>query len=933
MSALASTGRLCPVVVGRDRELDVLRGALTDARAGRGAAVCLLGEAGIGKSRLARELVALARGRDVVVAVGRAVPAGVGVPYRPWTEALSGLLRERAMPDDPRLRPWLAAVTAIVPPLGGNGAVEPGEVSAAVRGEALLRLLGHLASPAGLVVLLEDLHWADPDSLAVLEYVADNLAAVPVLVVATARDEPVTPALELADRLAARRSAVRLTLARLTADETAVMVQACLGADCTPGTAAAVARVAEGVPFLVEEVLASPGVPAGFAASVAARLAGLDPAEQRVVEAAAVLGRRFDWQLLGGTAQVSSSAVAAALERATAALLVTVDDGRFQFRHALTRDAVLARMLPPRRVELARRALAVLDGEGDEASEALRELAADLAEQAGDLGRATGLLLASGRAALARGAVDTALATLRRVVTTPTADGVRAQAARLLIEAAAAAGRVDEAVETASALLTALAASGAPPAQRAAVHVQVADAAVTATRWPLAADHLAEAARLLGSDPDPAVSAERAVLAAQVALEQEDLDRARALAQDVLADPATSPPVACQAWAVVGRTRRLDDLAGARVAFARALEVAEAAGLGVWEVRALHELATIDLLDRVDTALLLRTRARAEELGLLTRVAVADLQLSAAAASVCDLDEQTRRARCALDTATVLGLPQIQATALCELAEVHAIRDEPEELTAAVARALAIAPHDRELRGFCAGSRAMHALLYGDRAEAVELFVREADILRRGHTNPAAHRGILPLLLAVEADPRSGAAIAENRRAGLDRFFIHPGLLGLAEAVLAGRGGDRRRAEDLARKADGDLAAYPGWLHIAWLLTAPAAQADGWGTPRDWLRTAQDGFTRLGLPGPAQRCAQLMDAPGAEGWARFGLTAREAEVLAVVAEGLTNKEIAARLRLSPRTVEKHLEALLRKTATRSRTQLLALRLGGRTPDR
>jgi DNA-binding CsgD family transcriptional regulator len=387
--------------------------------------------------------------------------------------------------------------------------------------------------------------------------------------------------------------------------------------------------------------------------------------------------------------------------------------------------------------------------------------------------------------------------------------------------------------------------------------------------------------------------------------------------------------VACRAWALIGRTRRLDDLAGARAAFEHALQVAEAADLPVWEVRALHELATIDLLDRADSALLLRTRARAEALGLLSRVAVADLQLSAAAASVSALDEQERHARAALATATVLGLPQIQATALCVLAEVHAVRSEPEPLRATTARAVAAAPHDREVRGFGLGARALHALLHGSRAEAVELFLEEADILRGAHANPAAHRGILPLLLAADADPRARATIAENRREGLDRFFIHPGMLHLAEAVLAGRAGDRRRAEALVRSAEAELAPYPGWGALARMLTAPAARADGWGSPQDWLRTARDGFARLGLPAVAARCAQLLDAPGQQRWARYGLTAREAEVLALVAEGLTNKEIAARLRLSPRTVEKHLEALLRKTGTRSRTQLLALSLGTR----
>lgn len=928
---------LCPIVVGRDVESAALSRSLAAARSGRGALVCLTGEAGIGKSRLAREVAALAVGGSVPVAVGRAVPAGSGVPYRPWTEALLALLRDRPVPDAPELLPWLPALGAIVPtiaagqaPIAADGA--PAEVSAAMRGEALLRLLGRLGRDDGLVLVLEDLHWADPDTLAVLEFVADNLAAVPVLVVATARDEPANPAIELIDRLSVRRSAIRLALPRLSVEQTAVMARACLGdrpaADAHERDLAAVTAVAEGVPFLVEEVLAAPGVPAGFAASVTARLAEMATTHRRVIEAAAVLGRRFEWRLLAATADVPAAVVTAALEQAAAASLVTVEDGGFRFRHALTRDAVLDRILPPRRVELAGRALAALEAAPADTE---RELAAGLAEQSGDLARAADLLLASGRAALARGALDTAIATLRRIAAL-TAGTAWTEAARLLIEALAAAGRVDESVDVATGLITTLADRGSPAARRAAVHVRVADAAVAATRWPLAARHLTEAARLLQADPDAAISAERAVLAAEIALAGEQLDRARALAEDVLADPAAAPSVACRAWALIGRTRRLDDLAGARTAFEHALAVAETAGLAVWEVRALHELATIDLLGRADTTLLRRTRARAEALGLLSRVAVADLQLSAAAASASALDDQARHARAALSTATVLGLPQIQATALAELAEVHAIRDEPAELRATVARAVALAGDDREIHGFCVGARALHALLHGSRAEAIELFVQEADILRGGHTNPAAHRGLLPLLLAVEADPRARAALADNRREGLDRFFIHPGLLTMTEAVLAGRAGDRPRAEQLARDAEADLAPYPGWGDLTRLLAAPAARADRWGTPEDWLRTARDGFTRLGLPGPARRCAQLLDAPS-DPWARFRLTARETEVLALVTEGLANKDIAARLRLSPRTVEKHLEALLRKTATRSRTHLLALALGPRPPDR
>ena len=174
---------LCPVLVGRRAEIQALESALAGALAGQGGCAVITGEAGIGKSRLMRELARMAAGRQVLVVMGRAVPASASAPYRPVTEALLQLLRRRPLPDDPSLAPWLPHLAALLPGAvaGGPAArLGRGVDSQAVRGEAVLRLLRRLG-PDGLVVAMEDLHWADPDTVSLVEYLADNAADQPVL--------------------------------------------------------------------------------------------------------------------------------------------------------------------------------------------------------------------------------------------------------------------------------------------------------------------------------------------------------------------------------------------------------------------------------------------------------------------------------------------------------------------------------------------------------------------------------------------------------------------------------------------------------------------------------------------------------------------------------------------------------------------------------
>jgi DNA-binding CsgD family transcriptional regulator len=157
------------------------------------------------------------------------------------------------------------------------------------------------------------------------------------------------------------------------------------------------------------------------------------------------------------------------------------------------------------------------------------------------------------------------------------------------------------------------------------------------------------------------------------------------------------------------------------------------------------------------------------------------------------------------------------------------------------------------------------------------------------------------------------------------------GMLLYAEAVLAGRRPDRDLAAELADRGAAELAHFPVWSDLARMLTARVALADGWGEPRRWLTSASRSFGESGLEPLVQRCHALLAEPAPDALALLGVTPRETEVLDLVTAGLSNKDIAARLHLSHRTVEKHIESLLRKTGARSRTQLATARAGALRP--
>jgi DNA-binding CsgD family transcriptional regulator len=409
---------------------------------------------------------------------------------------------------------------------------------------------------------------------------------------------------------------------------------------------------------------------------------------------------------------------------------------------------------------------------------------------------------------------------------------------------------------------------------------------------------------------------------AEVALAGDQVDRARLLATEALSAAAASPEVRCHGLEVVGRVERLSDLGAAEESFEEALSIAQRHHLALWQVRAMHELGTIDMFDHAGIERLVEARRAAGEFGALSTAAVVDLQLSAVGHSRFELDMAEEHARSALVFAERLGLEQVRAKASVMLAENAAWRGDREKMERFISLAAEAAPKDVMLSAFGWGARGMRELLHGDGTEAVEHLSRATAMLAElPHAEPACFRALWPVLLASRGDLRAAESVREARRLGVGDFHLNSGLLAYAEAIITGRSGDSVTARRVAGSTEADFVSCMAWTDVARWMAAESACSFGWDDPGWWLDGVADRLTGQGLEHLAARCRELVGGP--KRWVHLGITAREADVLNLVVEGLANKEIAARLFLSPRTVEKHVEALLRKLDARSRTQLVA----------
>jgi len=950
---------LCPVLVGRDSEIGFLEAALVSAQDGHGGVVFMAGEAGIGKSRLAREISQSARPRGHPVLIGRAVAGGVPTPFRPFAEALAASLRPGGLPEGTELDPFLPALGRLVPHMRSEPAAA-GDSSLVFLGEAVLRLLRLLSPASGSLLVLEDLHWADTETLALVEYLADNLGAERVLCVCTFRPEDGDEAAALAAKLEARGSATVLALRGLDDLSVRLMAQACLGLDGPPESAVTfVAERAEGIPFLVEELLAglldeevlveqagrwettgpaAARVPGTFAGAIARRLEALDSDAREVICAAAVLGRRFDWPLLGATVGMADDTVASALGAAVGMqLLATASDG-FRFRHALTHEAVLAGLLPPERARLAGLALSAILAAHPGLPGDWCALAADLAERNGNPGRAAELLLEAGRRDLAVGALASAEQTLTKARDLV---GARAASADLalrvdeaLTEVYAVSGQVDRAMETGQRLLARI---GAGPAARLAdLHLLIARAAMAGARWA-DADASVRVARELAAELGQSQMARVDVCAAQVAVGYEDLAEARRLAESALraADQAGLADLQCDALEVIGRVFRQIDPDAAERVYDQVAAIAAANGLRLAHIRAQAETAILHMLRTGSLDKIRPARDRAAEHGVLFTTVLLDFQILAILLKEFRGPEALEAAtRCVQMTRRfhISGLPE----ALMGQAAAYAIAGKRRDMEERVAEAMRLAPTDRDVVGSAWGRcRATLSMLEEDLDRAWSEMDAGATLMLVTAAGPAPpFLGLWPLLGAVLGRDVVAAA-ARVRSCQLERNRMIAGLLCYADAIAAGQQGDGGAAEAAFATADEQVSNQGTWYwHYARRITAQAALADGWGDPASWLRASEAYFAARGDDRIAEACRKLLREAGAPVPRRrpadaavpgrlraLGVTGREADVLAMVADGLTNREIAERMFLSPRTVEKHVASLLGKTGLRRRSQL------------
>ncbi|MGW4638586.1 ATP-binding protein [Sphaerisporangium sp. NPDC004334] len=916
------------VMVGRSAELAVVRGLVDGVGQGRGGLVLVTGEAGIGKTRLLREAAGRARRSGLVVLSGRAVEGGG--TYRPITEALADPLRDLwpALAHEPSCR---SVLDRLLPGWTGDQGSALDVDPVLVLGEALLRLLRDVAGDRGCLVVLDDLHWADGDTLALVEYLAGAVRQWPILVVASVCDDEPPPG--VLSRVRRRDDVTALRLRRLTAAE----VEALAEHRASPLSLSAswrrfVVDNSDGLPYMVEELVAGllepgpgggpgpgrPMVPHGVVSLVTDRLAALMPGRRSVLEAAAVLGADPDWTLLGPVTGLPEPLVLSALRAAVPHLLTSTRDG-LRWRHALTREAVLTHVTPPERAALTRRAADALLSRGEPACDVH---AAELLAAAGDGPRAAEIFLRLARRAMDGGALRSAEDHLAHASAT---GALRPMVATERVRLLTLLGRAPDALEAGAAALGEVRGD-----RHAELCVRLAEAAIVARRWRLADGYLERA----GRPGDPRVL----VLAADSAFGAGDLRRAEGLAM-VAADQAEQERrwgTLCQALTTLGRCVFRRDTATARESYARAAQTAAEHGLVRERVTAMLGLGAVELLDHAASPALLEARELARDAGLLAEAVWADLLLVDCMVTTEGPRAARARAESTAERAGRLRLAGLQSVAGLFVAMGHAVEGDAAGMEAVLAEASAHPDPPVEVTASAPATRGLRHLLSRDPRTACALFddgMRELD----GHRQaaPISYWGLWVLLRTVLADRDAEARETLRRSPSVLRVVNRAGLW-YADAVAEGRAGRPARAARLFADADRALAAHPWWRRLLRLLALEAAIADGWGDPVRELRADLESHVRIGETRLARICRDLLRGAGAPtrsgrglapvptGLRAAGVTNREMDVLGLVAEGLTNRRIAERLVISTRTVDTHVASLLAKTGAAGRAELRAI---------
>lgn len=925
-------------LVGRDRELGELRAALVASAGGAGRLMLVGGDAGIGKTRLVTALIAMAGDYDVPVVLGRAVDDRGMPPLWPW---------RRIAKDVHGLADLLA---------GGEHLDRADSASArfAMFADAADALVA-AAGPAGLVIVLEDLHWADRTSLRLLAHLARDLGTTRLLVVGTYRDTGAALAETLPDLVRAPSARV-IRLGGLTDHDVAVWIRRAVDVADPDDLATRLTGNTGGNPLYLRmllERIADTGDAEVVAHSelrklVLTRLDRLPLEGRRVLDVAAVLGEQIDPPLLAAVSGHEPGDVAGLLDQAVASgVLRAGPDVELSFTHALVRDAVYDDLAPSVRAGLHRSAAQTLA-----ASPAAEDVASRIA---GHWRRSSG----------------------------PDAAGECARWASLAARTAIRALAYDEAVEFAALALAAR--EPAPVEERAELALELAkahfftgnveatlaqcQAAARLAREAGRPDLLAGAALVITGLGDPPVLAVVDQLCEEglrnlppdaIALRSRLLSQ-RALAAAAIGACERARELSAAAMELAGRSGDPDaELDGVharhltlcapqflteRVTLARrAVELGELAAQPlaalwghVWLVDAgfqAGDLAAVDReLEHVEQFATTRQHAvawwhlhrlRATKAGLLGR-----------------LDEALEHNEKALTVAQRIGVVAALGMYQVFRHQLALLRGTIDPVLAEQSlELLRQAPDIPLVRIF---APIIHALR-GDLDQARATFEEFRTLPPRLEVGPfwapiLYHIGIVACFL----DDLATTELVYARLSTLDPTYMTDGSGAvfcagafprpLGDLALAcGRTGEAIAHYRLAIEMNARIGARP-YLALSrlGLATALVSQGDPADLPtaRDLAGQAATEFHRLDLPGPLSAADRLLRRIGTAERTTDPLTPRESEVAGLIAQALTNRQIARRLVLSERTVETHVRHILAKLGLRTRTEIATRSLGAK----
>lgn len=455
------------VFVGREREMDELRAGLEDALSGRGRLLMLMGEPGIGKTRTAEELATYARLRNAQVLWGRCYE-GQGVPpYWPWVQAIRSYVREH---DPDRLRSEMGAGAADIaeivsdvkerlPDLEPPPKLEP-EAARFRLFDSITSFLKGASQTKPLMLVLDDLHWADESSLLLLQFLARELARSRLLVVGTYRDVEISrkhPLAEVLGELTKERLFQRILLRGLKQEDVGRFIELTSGMEPPAGLVEAVYTQTEGNPLFVTEIVRllvqeeeltdevrkreswTVRIPEGVREVIGRRLNRLSERSNQTLITAAVIGREFELRQLKPLIEdLTEDMLLDVLEEALEARIVEELPqavGRYQFTHALIQETLTEELSLTRRVRLHARIAETLEKlYGDQVEAHAAELAQHFAQAESILGpeKVIKYSLAAGEKALASYAHEEAMEHFQRVLGAKGEDLIDAEAAAAL---------------------------------------------------------------------------------------------------------------------------------------------------------------------------------------------------------------------------------------------------------------------------------------------------------------------------------------------------------------------------------------------------------------------------------------------------------------------------------------------------------------------